>query len=298
MARRATVSGQFYASEQKELERQIVGCFKGKFGSGMPGHKKNKKIYGIIAPHAGYEYSGQCASWAYREIAESENCDVFIIIGVNHQSPKSGVIISMEDFETPFGVVKNEKSFARKMIEESKSMKLKKLSLSVIQDEDVHAFEHSIEVQLPFLQYVIKNSGDLRIVPIILSDYTYDGCKSLAQLIAEVSKQLKKKICIIASSDFTHYGPNYDFTPFSSSVKENMYKMDGLAVKKIMSIDGKGFFDYSKNITICGAGSITAAIEACKILGAKKAELLKYYTSGDVINDYKNAVGYSSVVFR
>ncbi len=299
MTRRPTVSGQFYASDSEELKKQIINCFKGSFGSGMPEHKKNNVILGAIVPHAGYDYSGQCASHIYRAFSESQQPDTFIILGVNHQSDSKGVIISLEDFETPLGIVKNDSDFTNLLVKDSKDMKkIKKLKVNVIHDEEAHAFEHSIEVQLPFLQYIFKDSKkELKIVSIILSDYTYDVCKSLAEVLIDTSKKLKRKICILASSDFTHYGSNYGFVPFTENIRKNLYKMDESAINKILKIDSKSFFDFSKNMTICGAGAITTAIEACKILGAKKSELLKYYTSGDITNDYKTAVGYASIVF-
>jgi len=298
MVREEAVAGQFYESDPEKLKKQIENCFKGKFGAGMSEHKKTKNLFGVIVPHAGYIYSGQCASHAYKAIAEAEQPDVFIILGVNHVSYEKGFITSLDDFSTPLGIVKNDKDFVNQLIKESIEVKkIKKTQIKVVQSEEAHALEHSIEVQLPFLQYV-TDIKKLKIVPIILSDYTYDGCKALAQLIFDVSKKQKKKICIIASSDFTHYGSSYGFMPFSDNIKEHMYEIDKGAIERIIKMDAKNFSEYSRTLTICGSGAIMTAIELCKLLGAKKTELLKYYTSGDIVNNYDNAVGYAAISFR
>jgi len=120
----------------------------------------------------------------------------------------------------------------------------------------------------------------------------------LAKIIVDVAKRLRKKVCVIASSDFAHYGNAYGFIPFSSKVKENLYKLDEGAINKIIDLDAKSFIDYAQDTTICGAGAIATVMEACKAFGSKKAELLRYYTSGDVIKDYSTAVGYAAIVFK
>jgi hypothetical protein len=115
-----------------------------------------------------------------------------------------------------------------------------------------------------------------------------------------IAKKLKRKICVIASSDFTHYGPAYDYVPFSGTkeeTKKKLYDLDSKAIRLIKSMKADKFFSLSRDMTICGAEAITTAMELCKMLGAKNAALLKYYTSGDISGDYSNAVGYASIAF-
>lgn len=155
--------------------------------------------------------------------------------------------------------------------------------------------EHSIEVQLPFLQYVNKDRlKDVAFIPILIKSYDYKNICKLADAIADTDK----RICIIGSSDFTHYGRDYGFVPFAFSKKENLYNLDGKALEYVKKMDSKGFLEYSKKTTICGAGAIAATMEVCKNFGIKKSNLLCYYTSGDILNDYTNAVGYASFSFE
>jgi hypothetical protein len=169
--------------------------------------------------------------------------------------------------------------------------------LNLKENEEAHRSEHSIEVQLPFLQFVSPNN-DIKILPIIISnDLSYD---IIAKQVVKTIWESKKKVVLIASSDFTHYGINYGYFPFRNDVKGNMYELDKKAIRFIEKLDAYRFLDYinESGATICGNRPIATLIEICKLLGAKKANLLKYYTSGDVINDYSSAVGYASIVIE
>jgi MEMO1 family protein len=156
--------------------------------------------------------------------------------------------------------------------------------------------EHSIEVQLPFLQFINKDRLDkIKIAPIIISNDL--DPEKIAEYIFKAIKETKKKVVIIASSDFTHYGLNYGYLPFREDVKENLYQLDRGAIDLIKSFQTDKFLDYiaETRATICGKYPISVLLELSKKLGAKKATLLNYYTSGDIINDYTNAVGYASI---
>jgi AmmeMemoRadiSam system protein B len=285
MVRKPIVAGQFYPGNFEELDKEINESFTSKFGPGdLPLKTKEKEILGIIAPHAGYQFSGPGAAWAYKEIAESKLADVYIMLGLSHQGQRS--CISLEDWETPFGVVKVDKEFGEQI----------KKNTGLKEEEEVHAQEHSIEVQLPFLQFARRDYLDkLRILPIIVSDDV--DYQKLAKDIVKTIKESGKKVCIIASSDFTHFGLNYGFFPFHKDAKENMYKLDNGAIEHILKLNSYKFLDYVKETgaTICGRNPIAVIIDICKELGAKKAKLLHYYTSGDVVGDYGNAVGYAAI---
>ena len=284
MVREPIAAGQFYPKSKEELEKEIKESFSSEFGPGALPGRRDKEILGIIAPHAGYAYSGPGAAWAYKEIGEARIPDVYIMLGLSHSG--FGTCVSLEDWKTPLGIVKNDKEFGKKLIENG-----------IKQDERAHAIEHSIEVQIPFLQFV-NQKEKIKIVPIIVSPDIDHG--EIAKKIFEVIKELDRKVCIAASSDFTHYGVNYGYFPFSDDVKENLYKLDKGAVEHIKKLDAFKFLDYigTTGATICGQIPIAVALEVSKKLGAKKAELLHYYTSGDIAGDYSSAVGYAAIVIE
>jgi len=283
MVRKPIVAGTFYESEKEALQEQIKECFLSEFGPGkLPEGKKERDILGVIAPHAGYAFSGACAAYAYKEIAESRWPEVFILLGLSHSG--YGSCISLEDWETPLGIAENDKDFGKALI---KNTGLK-------QDETAHSQEHSIEVQVPFLQFI--NKDNLKIVPVIVSpDIPYE---ELGKNIAKTVNESGKKACIIASSDFTHYGINYGYFPFKDNVKENLYELDNGALKHIKNLDARRFLSYTEETgaTICGKFPVAVMMEACKVLGGKHAKLLKYCTSGEITKDYSSVVGYGSIV--
>ncbi|MBD3259807.1 AmmeMemoRadiSam system protein B [Candidatus Woesearchaeota archaeon] len=266
MIRKPVVAGMFYENDFKRLNKQIEECFKGV-------KEANEKVKAIISPHAGYAFSGKAAAHSFSNLPIA---DTYVVIGLSHQGYFN--CKSLADFETPLGVLKNDQYFTQE------------LKLDV--NETAHKQEHSIEVQLPFLQHV---HPEARIVPILVSDH-----KGIAEEIVRVCKEIKRKIILIASSDFTHYGPNYDYVPFRDFVKKNLYELDKKAIEYILDLDKKGFRDYLNRTgaTVCGKEPVSVLLDHAKLAGIKKARLLDYYTSGDVINDYTNAVGYASIVFE
>ena len=201
----------------------------------------------------------------------------------------------MEDFETPLGIVKNNNKIGKKLLKQCENRGL-------IQDELAHKYEHSLELQLPFLQYIYNlRKTEFQIIPIVISTNEYEKCIKLAESISKVLKQNnekdKEKVCIIASSDFTHFGSNYDFRPFDKKIKENLYALDKTAIDSILTFDSREFYEKAIKTTICGAFGIIILIEILKKLGVKKSKLLRYYISGDINLDYSSAVGYASIIF-
>lgn len=188
--------------------------------------------------------------------------------------------------------MKNNTDFSLALIKEDKEEIIKK-------DEIAHEQEHSIEVQLPFLQYCLKK---FKIVPIVCSTQDYGKVISLSRTLVKTIKKQKnpENFIILASSDLTHYGPNYGFVPFAfdKETKKNLYALDKGIIDQIIKLDSKSFFEKAKKSTVCGLSPITIAIETSKLLGAKTCKLLKYYVSGDVVSDYQNAVGYASLIIK
>ena len=284
--RNPIAAGTFYPSDKKEIERQINGFLK-KETKEVKGKKERKieKSKIIISPHAGYIFSGDIA---VKSFCSLEKAEIFIILGTNHSYPgNSQFFLSKEDFETPLGIVKNNTKITKKILRESK-----KENLACEMNERAHAFEHSIEVQLPFLQSLFKRFS---IVPIIVNTRDTEILKKFAEIIYKLMK--KEKISIIASSDFTHYGESYGFVPFTSNIKENLYNLDKGAIMEIFKLNTEKFLEKAEKTTICGTSPILLAMEIAKKLKYKKAELLGYKNSGDTSGDYNTAVGYASIIF-
>jgi hypothetical protein len=276
MIRQPAVAGMFYHLNTDLLEKQIKFCFNYKLG---PKKSKEEKILAAIVPHAGYEYSGPIAAWSYSRIPKSN----YIILGPNHRIFGSKFGVMKEGiWKTPLGSVKIDDKVATKLIEECPLLEYDILS---------HESEHSIEVQLPFLQYRFKD--DFKFIPITISNEFpsldfLDECKVIGKAIANIMKKEKNWI-IIASSDFSHYVPN-DYAHY----------VDNYIIDAILRLDEKDFFSrlQEKEASVCGFGPIAISMFASKELGAKKGKLLKYATSGDVTGDKSSVVGYASIIIE
>jgi len=275
--RKEIVSGKFYPSNKGELLSTIKACITSKLGPGSP-KNKTKEVLGIISPHAGYMFSGPCQAHGFKELGESNSPDVFILLGLSHNG--FDTCLSQEDFSTPIGILKNDLELTNE------------LKKTIPINEESHKYEHSIEVQLPFLKYFYPGA---KICPIIVSPDT--DCKGTASHIFGAIEKTKKKVKIITSSDFSHIGPAYGFIPFTDDFKNNHYDLDNNAIKHILNLSPSSFLEYTEKTgaTICGRYPIAVCLELTKMLGAKKAFLLKYYTSGDISGDYSNSVGYASI---
>lgn len=269
--RRPAVAGQFYADDERTLRRQVEECFKGELGpKEVPAVAKGpRRIIGGVAPHAGYMFSGMVAAHLYARIAHDGFPKTFVILGPNHTGRGSGIAVTLEDFETPLGVVKVDKELARELKKDL-----------VDEDSEAHYFEHSIEVQLPFLQYLSK---DFTFVPVCMGFQDYEASRSVGEVIRDAIKG--RDAVVIASTDLSHY-----VTPGTAKVK------DGLALEAIKAMDAKRLFEVvrDENISMCGYGPVMATITACS---GGKATVLKWATSGDV-RPMRDVVGYASVVIE
>jgi len=286
--RNAAVVGQFYPGNEKSLKQQIEECFLDKRGIGMiPSLKKvGHNLKGLVVPHAGFVYSGAIASHAYGRLTEQGSADSFIILGPNHTGIGSGVSVMTEGgWKTPFGTAPIDSSLAQT------------ISTGIIdQDASAHTYEHSIEVQLPFLQYIARGRK-FEFVPVCMMMQDYETVQEVGAILANAIQKSKKNIVIIASSDFSHAGFNYQSMPPKGMRVDNYAeKQDTLAIEKILSLDPKGLIQTVEehSITMCGYGPIAAMLFAAKKLGATKAELLKYGTSYEV-HPGSSCVGYGAI---
>jgi len=276
--RRPAVAGSFYDGDSKSLNIQIKNCFLNKIGPGevpLVNPKKQNNIIGLISPHAGYMYSGPVAAHGFYKIALDGKPDTIIILGPNHRGFGEEVSIMAEGkWKTPLGELEIDRDIAEDILRNSKIIK---------NDKKAHQYEHSIEVQLPFIQYIFGNN--IKFVPICMTRQDINTDIEIARSIC--SSAVDKNILIIASSDFTHY-----------ETQEYAENVDKQAINAILEFNPKKLYDmiYHQNLTMCGPGPITVMLLACETLGAKKSELLKYATSGDVSGMYDQVVGYASLI--
>lgn len=287
--RKPSAAGQFYDGTEKNLIQTIKDCFLDDRGpKNLPKiNKGNKKIKGLIVPHAGYIYSGAIAAHSYNILTNNGFADTFIILGPNHTGMGSGVaVMTKGSWLTPLGNVQINENISKNLWKDI-----------IDSDENAHLFEHSIEVQLPFLQFSSEEKK-FDFVPLSMAMQDFETAEEVGMIIGNVLKNSEKNIVIIASSDFSHAGFNYQsMPPEGMRVDEYAKKQDKLAIDKILELNPEGLINTvnENNITMCGYGPIASMLVASKILGANKSELLKYGTSYEV-HPSSSCVGYGSFV--
>ena len=287
--RKPAVSGQFYDSSEEKLKKSINNCFLDPRGPGKLSSIQNNKPYvkGLIVPHAGYIYSGAIAAHSYDYLLKHGFADTFIIIGPNHTGMGSGVsVMKKGKWATPLGQISIDETIS------------KDIHTGIIDaDESAHLYEHSIEVQLPFLQFIAKEKK-FKFVPICMAMQDYQTSKEIGEILIDTIKKTDKKIVIIASSDFSHAGFNYQSMPPSGTRVDKFAEMqDKKAIDQILNMNAEGLIDtvQKNNITMCGFGPIAAMITACNKLEYEKVKLLKYATSYEV-HPSSSCVGYGALV--
>ncbi len=266
IVREAAVAGAFYPSSREKIKRYLDEIIK-------PAERKIKPK-AIIVPHAGYIYSGHVAAKAYELI---DSFDTYIIIGPNHTGLGEEISIFEGAYEMPFGEVRTDNELLYQIVENS-TAKI---------DYYAHLQEHSIEVQLPFIEYI--SNKPYKIVPIVIGTHNKRQLSMLADAIANAISSAKKDVLIVVSSDMNHY-----------ESQEITLKKDTLALNKIEELDEEGLFDTveQNNISMCGVAGSYVAIIAAKKLNAKQVSLIDHRTSGEVNGDYNQVVGYASVIIE
>lgn len=267
MIRKPQVAGQFYPASPSALKRQLEQLIEEK--------EKKEAVLGLISPHAGYIFSGKVAGACFSQV---ELSSTVVILGPNHTGLGASFSIMTEGtWQMPLGKVEIDSILAKRILNTSKNLK---------QDTQAHIYEHSIEVQLPFLQFFLTN---VKIVPIVVQDADFEIYSEIGNSIARALKEAELKSLIVASSDMTHYEP-----------QEKAKANDNLAIEAILNLDGEKLLRRIKefNITMCGYGPTVCMLSAVKKLGAKSARLIKYQTSGDVSGDYSSVVGYAGIAIK
>ncbi|MFC2003613.1 AmmeMemoRadiSam system protein B [Chloroflexota bacterium] len=267
MIRKPAVAGQFYPESPSQLKAMIEGLVSEKVVKG--------EVIGVVSPHAGYIYSGSVAGAVMSKIKFK---DTIIIMGPNHTGRGKPLSIMTEGvWSTPLGNVEIDSELAKRILATSEYLQ---------EDSVAHQFEHSLEVQIPFLQYF---KSDIKIVPIVLSFATGSVYKQIGKEIAKAIKDLNREVVIIASSDMTHYEP-----------QESAQRKDNQAIAAILDLNEDELLTRVEelDITMCGYAPTVSLISAAKELGAKEVELVRYQTSGDITGDYSSVVGYAGIIIK
>lgn len=262
--RSPAVAGLFYPRDPEELELQLNEFFKGIASEELP-------ALGAVVPHAGYVYSGAVAAEVYARLPKRET---YVILGPNHHGLGAPVALSRDSWRTPLGIVESDLEMADALA-----------GTIIDQEESAHLREHSIEVQLPFLQ---NRFTGFKILAIAMGLQDEETTVEVGEALGKAARDLKMDCTFIASSDFTHYEP-----------QELARKVDANLIEAILRMDIPELYSrvYRYDATACGYGPIAAAITAARTLGATSGKLLRYATSGDITGDYSQVVGYGAVAF-
>ncbi len=264
MQRQPVVAGQFYPGGIQQLKSTLAAL--------VPENDSRRRVLGIISPHAGYVYSGAIAGQVYSQI---EIPQTVLIIGPNHTGNGYPAALYPEgEWLTPLGTVPISSRLNNLLLHHVKYLQ---------PDPIAHQQEHSLEVQLPFIQYL---RPDVSISAICLGRGDYPALAAIGSGIAAAIREYDGDVLIVASSDMTHY-----------ESADSARSKDQLALEKVMAFDAEGLLDIcrSRHITMCGVAPSAVMLEATRELGALTAELVAYGNSGDVSGDHRQVVGYAAV---
>ncbi len=278
--RRPAVAGQFYPASLTELTNQIEGCFLSELGPGALPEGKDRgprEIVGLVSPHAGYVFSGATAAHGYLALADDGVPEVVVVIGLNHGrgGPAAAVQVS-GGWQTPLGTVPIEEEVAGEIAAALPDFQT---------DMGALAAEHSIEVQLPFLQYVYEEA--LVFVPVMMAAQDIASARAVGEAVFAALDG--RNAVVIASTDMTHQEP-------SASAR----RKDAVLIERIEALDAEGLIAQrdARQISMCGAGPVAATIVAAKAAGADRVQSLAYSTSGDVIPSDQVVAYYSAAIRR
>ena len=281
--REPAAAGRFYPGEKDELLRFLNESLFQPYHRGEPFYKS---VNALIVPHAGYSFSGPTAARAFSYINPGA-IERAIIIGPSHYVGFHGISIAPYDsYRTPLGDIQLDSPACDTLVCSSELF---------TRNEEAHRYEHSLEVELPFVQII---APECKIIPLVTGDLSLNEVRKIANELHDYW-DLNNTLLII-SSDFTHYGKQFGYCPFSEQVaSEGIEKLDGGAIDRILENDTNGFDDYVKKTgaTICGRIPITILLALIE-KSVKPAEnhLIDYTSSGRILNDYTNSVSYVSIL--
>jgi MEMO1 family protein len=267
MQRQPAVAGQFYPGSEDKLRAALSQL--------IPENASPKAVKGIVSPHAGYIYSGAIAGQLFSQVKIP---DTVLIIGPNHHGTgESAALYPDGEWLTPLGPTAVNTRLNALLLQHGPYLR---------SDSIAHQYEHSLEVQLPFIRYL---RPDVTISAICIGHGDYLPLREIGQGIAAAIREYGEEVLIVASSDMTHY-----------ESADSARRKDHQALERVLALDGKGLLEvcHSRGITMCGVVPATVMIEAALQLGATEAEMVAYGTSGDVTGDNHQVVGYAAVMIR
>lgn len=267
MQRSPAVAHQFYPGDAASLTKSLDQLVP------KTAAKDKKKAIAAISPHAGYIYSGAVAGETFARITVPED---IIILGPNHHGQGAAIaLMAQGEWIMPLGSVPVNKSLASK---------IERHATNITEDELAHRYEHSLEVQVPFLQFLQEN---ITLVPLVVSFISYAACEEAGRAIAAAIKEYDRPVLIVASTDMTHY-----------ESRESATKKDKTAIDRVSALDPEGLYQtvIGNRISMCGVMPTTIALVAAIELGATEAELVRYTDSGETSGDTQQVVGYAGFV--
>ena len=264
MLRQPAVAGQFYSGERDRLQKDLASL--------ITYQEEQERAIGVVSPHAGYIYSGVVAGALFGSIRIPRTV---VILGPNHHGVGArAALYPSGSWVTPLGTVPIDDTFASLLSRHAPLLELDTLA---------HLYEHSLEVQIPFLQTI---RPDVSIVPVCIGFGRYQECEALGKGLALAIREYGEEVLIVASSDMTHYEP-----------ADQAREKDGIAIREILALNPAGLLEAcrSRGITMCGVVPATVMLIAARELGASRARLVRYANSGEVNGDYRQVVGYAAV---
>ncbi len=283
--REPAVAGQFYDANPQRLRAEIETML----SAADSDHEKSASgiVQALIVPHAGYVYSGKTAAKTFKT-AQGGTYKRAIVISPSHMFPFDGIVSSsFNSYKTPLGNIEIDMETVGKLLGSSTSY--------ISEMTEAHVPEHSLEVELPFLQVLFPG---IRIVPFVCGNVGMDSADEIAE---ELSKLLIPENLWVISSDFTHYGRSFGYKPFTENIPEKLKELDMGAIERITALDFKGFSEYihRTRATICGANPIRILLKTLEKASEKGADfeprLVEYTTSGEMTGDFSHCVSYAGI---
>jgi AmmeMemoRadiSam system protein B len=287
-ARHPAAAGRFYEATKEGLSASLRECFLHELGPGSPPEPAAdgpRRISAVVSPHAGYIYSGPAAAHGFGALAADGIPDTVVILGPTHHSPARRAAVSLaEAWSTPLGEVPVNTKLGRRLVEASPLLEA---------DESAHRGEHSLEVQVPFLQFTYGDRVPA-ICPICIRSQVVTGLREWIEDSRAIGETLARSVgeddvLVIASTDFSHHVP-----------QAAAERQDRLALDALLTLDPETFLRTvsEHQVSTCGPLPVAVALYFCLARGPHRAELLRYYTSGDIIGDRSAVVGYASAAIR
>lgn len=277
--RKSVLAGSWYPADALQLRNMLLEYLDK--AQTPPVEDQRNKVFALISPHAGFQFSGPVAAYGYKLLA-GKNIRRVIILGTSHHAYFHGASIAdVEAYETPLGKVYLDKNAVKQLRENPLFQSYTK----------AHEKEHSVEIQLPFLQIILN---EFTIVPLVIGQFNREDARSIAE---SLKKLMNEETVIVVSSDFTHYGSNYQYIPFTENVQQNIESLNMASFKAIESLNMDNFINHKVTTgdTICGLYPIIVLLSLAETMEEVSVKLLAKDTSGNIVNNFTNSVSYLSI---